>query len=374
MFLLPIRRSGRALLAACALGCLAGAAHAQAWHQMDTPEKVRSGLEAYAGKVYRFQPARVVRPLPVASVAQGSEALRAEGESFARGAYSALLIEDGQVVFEAYGQGAEAGSLHNAWSVAKSWTALAVGEALCAGRIRGLEDPAKAYAPQLAGTAYGEASLRNLLRYTSGAEDPGGNGYVGIHGRLEFNSMVEHRLSLLDLARRNGGTSRFKQGEKFIYNGLDSEALGIVIREATGMSLPAWFESTVWQEAGGESPAAWFLDKDGNGIAEVLVFATTRDYARVALYVLDRLTGQAGSECIRRFVKEASQPQVSKGYWPAAPGWGFGLHTGADGQTWMFGAKGQRIGVNAGRKRVFVTNNNRDSQAIDSGSQALLNR
>lgn len=368
------RSHGRGLLAACALAAATGAGQAQSWHQMDTPEKVRTGLEAYAGKVHRFQPARTVRPLPVAPAAQAAEAIRAEGESFARGAYSALLIEDGKVVFEAYGQGAEPNSLHNAWSVTKSWTALAVGEALCAGKIRSLDEPAKAYAPQLAGTAYGEATLRNLLRYTSGAEDPGGNGYVGIHGRLEFNSMVEHRLSLLELAKRNGGTSRFKPGEKFIYNGLDSEALGIVVREATGMSLPAWFEATVWQEAGGESPAAWFLDKDGNGIAEVLLFATTRDYARVALYVLDRLADQAGSDCIRRFVKEAAQPQVAKGYWAAAPGWGFGLHTGADGQTWMLGAKGQRIGVNASRKRVFVTNNNRDSQAIDSGSQALLNR
>lgn len=365
---------GRGSLAAWVLAAMATASHAQAWYQMDSPEKVRTGLEAHAGKVHRFKPARVVRPLPPASPEQVVESLRTEGESFARGAYSALLIEDGKIVFEAYGQGAGADALHNAWSVTKSWTALAVGEALCAGKIRSLDDAAKSYAPQLAGTAYGEASLRNLLRYTSGAEDPGGNGYVGIHGRLEFNSMVDHRLSLVDLAKRNGGTSRFKPGEKFIYNGLDSEALSIVVREATGMPLPAWFEATVWQEAGGESPAAWFLDKDGNGIAEVLLFATSRDYARVALYVLDRLTDQAGSECIRRFVKEAAQPQVAKGYWASAPGWGFGLHTGADGQTWMFGAKGQRIGVNASRKRVFVTNNNRDSEAIDRGSQALLNR
>lgn len=283
-------RFQRPVLAACALACAGGATHAQSWHQMDTPEKVRTGLEAYAGKVHRFQPARTVRPLPVAPAAQAADAILSEGESFARGAYSALLIEDGKVVFEAYGQGAEP------------------------------------------------------------------------------------RLSLLELARRNGGTSRFKPGEKFIYNGLDSEALGIVVKETTGMSLPAWFEATVWQEAGGESAAAWFLDKDGNGIAEVLLFATSRDYARVALYVLERLTGQAGSDCIRRFIQEAAQPQVAKGYWASAPGWGFGLHTGADGQTWMLGAKGQRIGVNAGRKRVFVTNNNRDSPAIDSGSQALLNR
>lgn len=364
--------SVRAALAALACALTAGAAHAQAWHQMDSPEKIRSGLEAHAARLYRFKPAATIRLLKPAAPSEANRKLAAEGESFARSAYSALLVENGEVVFEAYAQGAGPESLMNAYSMTKSWTALAVGEALCAGKIRSLDDPAKTYAPQLEGTAYGEASVRNLLRYTSGAEDPGGNGYVGIHNRRDFNAMVEHNQTLVDLMKRYGGTSRFKPGEKFIYNGLDSEALSLVVRGATGVPLPAWFESTVWQEAGGESPVAWFVDRDGNGIAQVLVFATTRDFARVGLYVLDRLTDRAGSDCVRQFVKEAAQPLVSKGYWASAPSWGMGLHTGADGQTWMFGYGGQRVGVHAQRRRVFATNNNRDG--TDTQAQGLLSR
>ena len=349
-------------------------AQAQAWYQMDSPEKIQSGLVTHASRLHVFKPASTVRILPPAPSTDNTQKQAREGKSFASSAYSALLIENGNLVYEEYAQGASAQTPLNAFSVTKSWTALAVGEALCAGKIKSLDDAAEIYAPQLKGTAYGAASVRNLLRYTSGAEDPGGNGYVGIHNRLTFNSMAEHRMSLVDLLKKYGGSGRFKAGEKFVYNGLDSEALSIVVREATGMALPAWFEATVWQQAGGESPTAWYMDSEGNGIAEVLLFATTRDFARIGLYVLERLTDKAGSPCMQDFVKEAAKPLVNKGYWEAAPQWGLGLHTGLDGNTWMFGYGGQRIGINAKSGRVFATNSMRDTAMTDSGARSLLAR
>jgi CubicO group peptidase (beta-lactamase class C family) len=348
------------------------AAQAQSWYQMDSPEKIKSGLSANPSRIYFLKPATTVRKLPVVQDAEKSRELVLEGQGFAKNAYSALLIEDGNLVFEEYGQSASANTPLNSFSVAKSLTALAVGEALCAGKIKSLDESAEIYAPELKGTAYGAASIRDLLRYTSGAEDPGGNGYVGIHNRLAFNNMVEHKISLSELAQKYGDSSRFKAGEKFVYNGLNSDSLSLVVRGATGMSLPAWFESTVWQDAGGEFPAAWFLDKDGNGIAEVLVFATTRDFARIGLYVLERLAGKAGSTCIQQFVQDAAKPQVTKGYWPDAPFWGLGLHTGSDGNTWMFGYGGQRIGINVNNRRVFATNSMRDTPITDSGARSFL--
>jgi CubicO group peptidase (beta-lactamase class C family) len=366
-------RISKGLLATLAM-VAASAVQAQAWHEMNNPERIQSGLQANAAQIHRLKPARKIRELKTAAPSEAGTALASDADSFARGTFATLVVENGEVVYETYGQGATADTLMNGYSVTKSWTALAVGEALCAGKIKSLDDPAKAYAPQLAGTAYGEASVRNLLRYTSGAEDPGGNGYTGIHSLRDFSSMTQHKLSLLDLLKKNGDTSRFKPGEKFIYNGLDSEALSLVVRGATGMPLPAWFESTVWQEAGGESPGAWYVDKDGNGIAEVLLFVTSRDYARVALYVMDRMADRAGNECIRQFVKEAAQPLVAKGYWNSVPTWGLGLHQSADGNVWMFGYGGQRIGINTQKNRVFVTNSNRDLQGTDSGAIRLLAR
>ena len=82
---------------------------------------------------------------------------------------SVLLLEHDKILHEEYANGATSKSLMRSYSVAKSLTALAVGEALCAGKIKSLEDKATTYAPTLEGTAYGAATLRQLLTYTSGA-------------------------------------------------------------------------------------------------------------------------------------------------------------------------------------------------------------
>lgn len=338
----------------------------------DSPEKILGSWAVVSPRMHILKPATVVRELPVSTKTDRIRELTPDGQAFARTNFSALMIEDGAIVFEEYAQGATRESPLNAYSMTKSWTSLAVGEALCAGKIKSLEDPASIYAPELAGTAYGEASVRNLLRYTSGAQDPGGNGYSGIHDTRDFGAMIRHDMSLLDLMRKYGGKGRFKAGEKFVYNGLNSDALSLVVRGATGVSMPVWFENTVWQKAGAEYPAGWYLDRDGHAVGEILVFATSRDFARVGLYVLDHLNGKMGDACMQAFMKDAAYPHVAKGYWNSAPSWGLGLHHGADGNTWMFGHGGQRVGINVKANRLFSANGSKDHPFTDPDAQRLL--
>jgi CubicO group peptidase (beta-lactamase class C family) len=359
------------VLGSFAFALLLSAAHAQEWYRMDTPERIRSGLEANVALVYQLKPSSQPRLLPPAAPSDFTQKLTTEGQRFVGNAVSALVLDNGQLVFELYNQGGESSGMTNAWSMTKSMTSLAVGEALCAGKIKSLDDLAQTYVPALDGTPYGKATIKQLLTYTSGAEDPGGNGYEGIHSRIGYHAMVNHKRSLVELIKSHSGTSRFKAGERFIYNGLDSQTLSLVVRNATGVPLPSWFESTVWAAAGAESAGAWFV---GNGNGEVLFFATTRDLARLGQFVLERLTDQAGSECIRAYLKEAAKPLVNKGYWPAAPMWGYALHTGADGNIWMFGHNDQRVGINVAKKRVFVTTSNRNGRDTDTNAQAFLAR
>ena len=345
---------------------------ARADHQ--SAEVVLGEWAKMSPRMYLLQPAQEVRELRGDANAEVQKRAAGDLQGTLNGAFSMILIENGTVLFEGYAKGAEAGTRLHSQSMAKSMTALAVGEALCAGKIRSLDDSAASYAPQLEGTAYGASSLRNLLRYTSGAQDPGGDGYAGIHNFRDFGALMQHQLSAVDLMKRFGGTSRYKPGEKFIYNGLDSEALSEVVSAATGMSLAAWFEQTVWQKAGGEFQAGWYLDKEGHAIAQIGFFATTRDYARIAMYVLDRLQGKAGDACIQAFLKEASSPLVTKGYWPPAPAWGLGIHVGADGKPWFFGHGGQRVGIDVARGRVIATNNHRDVRGVETTLMGVLGR
>jgi CubicO group peptidase (beta-lactamase class C family) len=260
-----------------------------------------------------LQPAKAVRPLPASADKSMVERVDSAARAFLRETMAVVILQNSEVVFEGYANGATAESQLNSYSMAKSMTALAVGEALCAGKMKSLDDAAAVYAQVLDGTAYGAASLRNLLRYTSGAQDPGGTGYDGIHNFDDFRAMMTRKIPITDLIRKYGQPSRWKQGEKFIYNGLDSQALGVAVRGATGVPLQRWFEDTVWQKAGAEHRAGWWTDRDGNGIAEIGVFITARDYARIALYVLERLTGKADDRRMTEFLREAAKPQIRKG-------------------------------------------------------------
>lgn len=346
----------------------------QAWANHESAETVLGQWESLAPRMHIMQATKTVRPLPESGNAAASAGAANDLKSYLGDAFSVLFIEDGKILYEGYAKGATRDSHPHSQSMAKSMTALAVGEAVCAGKIRSLDDTAASYAPQLAGTAYGAASLRNLLRYTSGAQDPGGDGYAGIHNFRDFGAMVAQQLSLVELMKKYGGTARFAPGEKFIYNGLDSEALSVVVRAATGMPLAAWFEQTVWQKAGGEAQAGWLQDREGNTVAQIGFYATTRDFARIALYVLDRLNGAAGDACIQGFLKEATSPLVSKGYWPSAPAWGLGIHVGADGNPWFFGHGGQRLGIQVKSGRVIATTSHRDMRGGDTTLMGALAR
>lgn len=348
---------------------------AQAVHaDHESAEKVLGQWEGMRGRMHLLQPSPTPRDLPTTSNAAVAEKVRNDLQSLGSDAFSMLLVEDGQLLYETYAKGASPEARLHSQSVAKSMTALAVGEALCSGKIGSLDDKAATYAPHIEGTAYGAASVRNLLRYTSGAQDPGGDGYAGIHNFRDFGALFGHQISSVDLMKKYGATSRFAPGEKFIYNGLDSEALSLAVRGATGMPLARWFEETVWKQAGAETQAGWYQDRDGNTIAQVGFFATTRDLARIGIYVLERLQGKAGSACIQTFMKEAAAPLVTKGYWGVAPAWGLGLHVGADGNTWFFGHGGQRVGINVKASRVIATNNHRDIRGMETTLMGVLAR
>lgn len=315
---------------------------------------VWSRYSARAIGFYELRPAKTVRALPVEAQRGLREDVAWRAKRYIENgtALALILTRNGRIVFEEYGNGATKDSKLRSYSMAKSLTSLALGEALCAGKVRGLDEKAATYATALGATAYGKSSIRNLLKMMSGAQDPGGK-YSGIHDWLAFMRVIQLQDAKAPLFEKFGKRTEGKDGVRWVYNGLDAEAVGEVIEAATGMSLPRWFEQTVWQKAGAEASAGWLLDNDGHGFAELGFFATARDFARIGLYVLDRLSGKIGDGCIASYLQEATRSQVTKD-WFALPGYGFFIHVDADGNAWFAGHGGQRIGINASGNNLLV--------------------
>ena len=124
-----------------------------------------------------------------------------------------LVIRDGEVLFERYQYDRTPTHRFVSHSMAKSLVSLAVGMALAEGKIASLDDMVSKYATRLAGSRYGETSIRNVLRMSSGVAFR--EVYDGKDDLTRFTIMRNSQGSIEAL--RAFGVREAEQGTRFHY-------------------------------------------------------------------------------------------------------------------------------------------------------------
>ncbi|WP_298728988.1 serine hydrolase [uncultured Pseudomonas sp.] len=190
-----------------------------------------------------------------------------------------LIVKDGVVQVERYQYDRKPSQRFLSNSMAKSITSLAIGIAVQEGKIHSLDDRADRYAPELAGTLYGETTIRNLLRMGSGVRFT--ERYDGQDDRARYIQALTR--DGMQAAARNMTEREAPQGSRFSYSSAETDMLGIVLRGATGMTLSEYLTPRLWQPIGAETSALWRADKTGLERASTSFNATLRDYARLAI-------------------------------------------------------------------------------------------
>jgi CubicO group peptidase (beta-lactamase class C family) len=79
-----------------------------------------------------------------------------------------LIARDDTILFEHYQYGRTDSERMLSQSMAKTVTSMLIGIAVSEGAIRSIDQPAADYVPELAGSAYGQTSIRDLLHMASG--------------------------------------------------------------------------------------------------------------------------------------------------------------------------------------------------------------
>ena len=190
-----------------------------------------------------------------------------------------MIIKDGVIQVERYQYERTAAQRFVSNSMAKSIVSLAVGIALHEGKIASLDDRADHYAPKLAGTLYGETTIRNLLRMASGArfeERYDGNDDLERWGRAVIGSGVEEAAKVITVREA-------PQGARFSYASAETEILAAVLRGATGMNVSDYLGPRLWQAMGAETSALWRADKTGLERAAGSFNATLSDFGRLGV-------------------------------------------------------------------------------------------
>ncbi|MFY9185093.1 MAG: serine hydrolase [Limnohabitans sp.] len=249
-----------------------------------------------------------------------------------------MVIQDGRVVAERYQYGRQPDMRFRSFSMAKTFTAMLVGIAHGKGLIRSLDDKAADYWPEIAPSAYGQTTLRNLLRMSSGVPfrelytwTPDDD--IWLWGRVLFLPENRNRPEKIAEYLNTKTTREVEQGQRFKYATIETEILGRVLSRAAGMSITQITQEWLWKPMGAESEARWLLAGADQGEGTGGSFnATLRDYARFGVLLAnDGLRGHA-QIIPREFLLDATdaarQPAAFRPR-HATPGMGYGY------QTWI---------------------------------------
>lgn len=278
-----------------------------------------------------------------------------------------LVIKDGQVVAERYQYDRKPGMTMRSFSMAKTITALLVGIAEMKGHIRSLDDPISHYWPEIAGSAYGQTTIRNLLRMSSGVPfrelytwTPDDD--IWVWGRLLNAPENRGKPELIHEFINARNVRNTDQGTRFHYASIETELLGRVLIRATGQTIAQLTESWIWQPMGAESDAYWL--KSGTDGAEQTsggFNASLRDYGRLGILLANDGVRDGRVIIPREYLMDATDiSRQPSGFAPkvATPYMGYGY------QVWLLpnrtrtfvlqGIHGQHVFVQPATRIVMV--------------------
>ena len=266
-----------------------------------------------------------------------------------------VVLVDGRVVLERYGLGFGPEGRWTSFSVAKSLTSTLVGAALQDGAIRSLDDKVSTYIPDLAGSAYDDVTVRQLLTMTSGVAwtedyaDPQSD--VAQFYARKADEGVDATVSYMRRLPRAAPA-----GERWSYNTGETNLIGVLVSSATGKPLAEYLSDKIWAPLGMEHDASWLLGSTGHEISGCCLQASTRDMARFGLFVLGG--GRIGETQVvpAGWFDEAGTAQADIG----EPGRGYGYQwwTYADGAFAAQGIFGQGVFIDRARNLVIATHGN----------------
>ena len=295
-------------------------------------------------------------PLPrAASPRDLPETFRHEGQDVDVGEFltrtettGLMVLQDGEIQLEQYFQETKPTSRLTSWSMAKSVVSTLIAIAHEDGHIRSLDDKVSDYVPALAGKAYGDVSIENLLMMATGIDFD-----ETYHKHTSDINMLFYRVFLLGASARDVVANRpaaQPPGERFHYISPNTQILAWVLEEAVGSPVSQYAGTQLWQPLGMEDDAIWNLDQHGVELAFCCLNMTLRDYAK-----LGQLHVQQGVWNYQQILPEdwvftatrRPEPWMAEGHGYAERGYGYHLWTPAnpDGEYFLNGVWGQTIWV-----------------------------
>ncbi|SLN62380.1 serine hydrolase domain-containing protein [Oceanibacterium hippocampi] len=242
-------------------------------------------VRAAAGTPRPFETA----PTPVDGIAfegpDGQE--RRVGEAMAATATRGLVVlKRGRLVAERYGHGYDGDTPHIIFSITKSVTALLAGIVVEQGKLDP-EQPVTRYVPEVAGSAYGDCTVRHVLDMTVSSSfvedynDPDSD-YVRYRRATLWNPLPpgEKPESLHEFLADMRPAPE-PHGEIFRYLSPNADLLGWIVERAAGERIVDLLSDHLLRPMRAEAPGVITVDRDGSPRTGGGLSLRLRDLARL---------------------------------------------------------------------------------------------
>lgn len=223
------------------------------------------------------------------------------------------------------------------------------------GDIKSIDDQVTDYVPMLIGSAYDGATIKDVLQMSSGV--------VFNEDYLDFNSDINKMGRVLALG---GSMDTFAASldERFVepgtvwqYVSIDTHVVGMVIRGATGRTIPELLTEKIFSKMGFEADP--YYVSDGYGVAFVLggLNLRTRDYARFGQMIANGGAWNGQQIVPRAWLAASTKPSANTATGKPAYGYQWWIHQGASaGEFNAQGVYGQYIFIDTARDVVIAVN------------------
>ena len=271
-----------------------------------------------------------------------------------------IVLEDDQIIYERYLHGVGPMDRHLSMSVAKSVVSVLFGIALDEGLIRSVDDPVTRYLPSLGTSGYRDATLRDVLHMATGVDfnEEYGNPDSDIAALSRANRTGEPPFG--EFAASLG--SENPPGTVFRYQSVNTQVLGVVLEEVTGMPLARYAEEKLWRRIGTQNEAFIITgEAQVSTCAYSCFYASLRDYARFGLMAMRG--GEIGGTRVvsSAWIRDSSTPAPFAEPRPDGAGGcrrGYGyqwwIACGTEGAFQAVGINGQSIYVDPSRRVVIA--------------------
>ena len=228
-----------------------------------------------------------------------------------------LILHRGQIVYEYYSGCLDREGRHGAMSVTKSFVGT-IAEILIADGVLDEEAPVSRYVPELAESAFGAATVREVMDMTTslifnedyadpkadiwayaaaGDATPKPEDYEGARNFYEYLQGVEQAET---------------HGEVFRYKSVNTDVVAWIIARASGTDFLEHLSERIWKPLGMEQEADMMIDSIGTPLAAGGLSLGLRDAARFGQMMLEG--GTFGGE---RIIPEAAVASIAAGGDPA---------------------------------------------------------